>query len=360
MLMFKREKWTRLTIGAGFDRHTIPIFDASYGGNRTVPLLKTLMSSFCQNDCKFCAFRCERKIRRDRWKPEELAKIGYKLWKMKKIKGVFLSSSVERDPDYTVERQIQTIELLRKMGFTEYVHLRIMPGTSRELIKRAVEISDRVGINVELPNSGHYEDMKLFLRFKQDIIRRLRWAAREIEKVQKQGKCKAGLDSQMIVGVSDETDREILQTSELLYKRFNVRRVYYSRFEPISNTPLEHKQPENPWREYRLYQASFLLRDYGFGSKDFVFDDKDKLKLSEDPKFSIAKESNLLVDVNEASFDELVRVPGIGLNAARKIVENRPVKNTKELRCFGVVLKRAIPFIEISKYRQSRLSRWLN
>jgi len=356
--MFKRKKWFNLTVSCGYDKHTVPIFRAC-AGSRTVPLFKTLLSSYCRNDCKFCALRSERRTVRDRWKPIEFAKIGYKLWRMRKIEGVFLSSSVERDPDFTVERQIQAIEFLRKMGFTDYIHLKIMPGTSRELIKRATELSDRIGINIELPSKEHYEDMKLYLTFVQDVLRRLRWISKEVEKLQKEGKCKAGLDSQMVVGASNETDKEIIEMSNWLYNELNAQRVYYSRFDPIENTPLENKKPENPWREYRLYQSSFLLRDYGFEADDFIFDDNDRLNLKQDPKFLIAKKKELIVDVNDAESQKLIKIPGIGLKTAQKIIENRPIKNVSILKSLGVILKRANPFIEINGVHQSRLSRWI-
>jgi len=357
--MFKRQKWSNLTVSCGYDKHTVPIFRAC-AGNRTVPLFKTLLSSYCKNDCKFCALRYERRTVRERWEPMEFAKVAYKLWRMRKIEGVFLSSSVEKDPDTTVEREIESIEILRKMGFKEYVHMKMMPGTSRELIKRAAEISDRIGINIELPNKGHYEDMKLHLTFLQDIIRRLKWISKEVERLQKEGKCKAGLDSQMIVGASNETDKEIIEVSDKLYNKLHARRVYYSRFDPIKNTPLDNKKPENPWREYRLYQSSFLLRDYDFETKDFVFDDIDRLNLKEDPKFSIAKENGLMINVNNAEFEDLIKVPGVGLKTAQKILEIRPIKNISVLKSAGVITKRAIPFIEINDSHQTRLSRWIN
>lgn len=358
--MFKRRKWFNLTVQCDYEKHTIPIFRASCGGNRTVPLFKTLLSSKCRNNCKFCGLRCERRVSRDSWKPDEFAKIAMKLWKMRKIKGVFLSSSVERDPNYTVEKQIQAIDTLRRMGFKEYVHLRIMPGTNRELIKRAAELSDRIGINIELPSKEHYEDMKLYLNFVQDIIRRLKWISKEVQKLQKQGKCQAGLNSQMVVGASDETDKEIIKISGWIYQKLKARRVYYSRFKPVKNTPLENKEPENPWREYRLYQASFLLRDYSFKNRDFVFNDDDRLDLKEDPKFSIAKENDLVVNINNAEFGELIKVPGIGLKTAQKIINVRPIKNVDTLKSTGVILKRATPFIEINGIHQTRLSKWIN
>jgi len=360
MMTLKREKMRRLSLGSAYDRHIIPIFNASCGGNRCKPLLKTLMSSHCINDCKFCPFRAERYVKRDSWEPKELATISVKLWKMRKIEGVFLSSSVQQDPDTTFEKQLEATKEMRKLGFTEYIHLKVMPGVSRDLIKQSAEIADRVGINIEFPSRDHYEDMKLFLDFRQDILKRLRWVSEEVEKAQKEGKCKAGMDSQMVIGASDETDREIVKISGYIYQKLNARRVYYSRFDPVPHTPLEEKKPENPWREYRLYQSSFLLRDYGFKSRDFVFDGNDKLNLKEDPKFTIAKENDLLVDINGAQKEELLKVPGIGLKTAEKIIEKRPFKDIQDLHSVGVIIKRASPFIELSGVRQSKLNNWLS
>jgi predicted DNA-binding helix-hairpin-helix protein len=311
------------------------------------------MSSKCQNDCKFCAFRAERRTVRENWQPEQLARVTMKVWRSGRIRGLFLSSSVENDADQTVEKEIETTELLRKQGFNAYVHLRLMPSVSRELIKRSVEIADRVGINIEFPSREHYNDMKIFLDFRQDLIKRIKWLAKEIKKVKGQEKCKAGLDSQMVVGASDETDKEILQISDWLYHKLKARRVYYSAFDPIANTPLENKKATDRWREYRLYQCSFLLHKYGYHSKEFVFEDE-MLPVRQDPKFSIARQKELRVDPNAASFDELIKIPGVGLETAEKILQNRPIKDFKQLHKLGV-LKRAVTFLDVKKEIQTNL-----
>lgn len=354
--MFKRDKWHFLTTQVGYDKYTVPIFEAS-ARNKCVPLLKTLMSSYCMNNCKFCSFRAGRKTRRERWSAEELAKVTMKVWKDRKINGLFLSSSVERDPNITVEKEIEAIEVLRKIGFTAYVHLRLMPGTDIDLIKRAVEISDRVGINIEFPRSEYFDDMKIFLDFRQDLIKRIRILAHEITKAQKQDKCKAGLDTQMVVGASNETDKQILEVSDWLYHKLQARRVYFSAFEPIKNTPLENRPAENRWREYRLYQCSFLLQKYNYHAKDFVLDDFDKLPVNQDPKFLIAKKNELKVNVNSADHEQLIKVPGIGLQTAKNILNNRPIKNFQQLKQLGV-LSRAMPFLDFKKEIQTNLNFW--
>lgn len=354
----KRDKWRFLTVQAGHDRHTVPIYEAS-ARNRCVPLLKTMMSSYCQNDCKFCMFRCERKTRRERWEPNELANVAMKLWRSHKIQGLFLSSSVDKDPDFVVEKEIETIRILRNRGFTAYCHLRLMPSVGKDLIKQSVQLADRVGINLEFPSAGHYNNMKIFLDFKQDIMKRIRLLAREIKKAQEQEKCKAGLDSQMVVGASDETDKEILNAVERLYNKLDARRVYFSAFNPVKQTPLENKPAENGWREYRLYQSSFLVQKYGFEKKDFVLNNNDMLNLKYDPKFLFAAKNEISININSAEFSDLIKVPGIGIETANRILESRGLgarfNSTKELKNVGVILKRAAPFIEINS-RQTRLS----
>jgi predicted DNA-binding helix-hairpin-helix protein len=309
-----------------------------------------MFSSHCRNDCKFCAFRAERRTRRESWQPEELAKVTIHVQKKGWIRGLFLSSSVHGDPDKVVESELETVRILRSKGFTSYVHLRLMPGVSTELIKHATEISDRVGINIEFPRAEHYNDMKIFLDFRQDIVRRLKIVSREVERAQKNGNCKAGLDSQMVIGASNETDKDILKVSDWLYHRLKARRVYYSSFHPIQNTPLEKQPAENRWREYRLYQSSFLIQKYNFHSKDFVLDSSDKLPLNIDPKVLIAKKLELHVDVNTVKFGELIKVPGIGVDTAKKIICERNAgikfKNLGQLKKTGVILKRALPFIK--------------
>jgi len=355
-MLNKRQKWRFLTTRIGDDKYTVPIYEAA-GKGRCVPLFKTLMNSHCANDCKFCAFRSERRELREKWEPEELARVAMKTWKERRISGLFLSSGILKDSDATVEREIEAVRILRKSGFTAYIHTKIMPGTSLDSIKQLVEISDRVGINLEFPRAEHYNDMKIFLDFRQDIMRRVRWLANEISKAQKQGKCKAGLDSQMVVGAADENDKQILQVADWLYHKLTARRVYFSSFHPVKNTPLENKKSENRWREYRLYQSSFLIQKYDYHWKDFVFDDFDKLPVEKDPKMVIAQQNELKVDVNNADYEELIRVPGIGIKTAKNILENRPIKNSQRLHQLGV-LNRALQFLDLKKEKQTNLNFW--
>ncbi|MBU2617720.1 MAG: radical SAM protein [Euryarchaeota archaeon] len=331
----RRAKWHHL----GHDRCTVPIYEAS-SPRGVVPLLKTLMSSYCTNDCKFCMFRSSRRIDRYRWEPEELTRIAIHLWEMKKIKGLFLSSSFEGDPDETVERQLETVRMLRRDGFTGYIHLRLMPGTGTEKIKESMTLCDRIGINIEFPNKELYEEMKGGpIDFSQDVMKRMEQISRIARK-----ECQADVDTQIVVGIEDYDD-EILEKTEWLYKKLNLARVYYSGFEPIPETPLENHPPCPKLRELRLYQTSFLLRDYGFKLNDVIFDGKGMLPVDEDPKFLAAKTADLFLNINEASYLDLLRVPGIGPVSAIKILKERPLRDEKRLRSIGVNLKRARPFI---------------
>lgn len=360
--LVKRKKWRYLTVSSKYDKVRVPIFKAA-GHKCKVPLLKTMMSNKCSNDCKFCPFRAERSVRRERWNPAQLANVTLKVWKRRQISGLFLSSSVDKEPDKMVEEQLETSRILRNRGFTGYIHLKLMPGTDYSLIKESVQLADRVGINLEFPSSGHYNDMKLFLDFKQDIIKRMRLLSREIKKAQEEGKCKAGLDSQMVLGASNEKDREVIDILEWLYNKMGAQRVYFSAFNPIKGTPMEKNKAENPWREYRMYQSSFLIQRYGFKKTDFVVDDYGMLNLKEDPKFTYAKANDICVNVNSAGFEDLIKVPGIGIKTAKTIEEAKSngtrFKDLKDLKGYGVILKRATPFIDIG-VRQTRLSSFIN
>lgn len=310
--MSSREKWKILTYGTKFERCSI--FFASSKGKK-IPLLKTLLSNYCINSCLFCPYRNERKTLRKIWEKNELVNLTLSLYRSRKIKGLFLSSGIIRDPILTVEKQIEVVEELRKRGYEDYVHITLMPGASLDLMKTSVELSDRVGINVEFPSQQYYDEVKLYLSFKQDVIKRLKLLSRIVNYYNKKGK-KVDLVTQFIVGVKEESDKEILEMTEYLYKKLNLRRVYYSAFEPIKNTPLENKKPESKEREKKLYMASFLIRDYGFSYKDFAYDEKGNL-LGSDPKKLIEKEVR-----EKYSFRELIRFEGIGKRKASRLNNN--------------------------------------
>ena len=370
----KRDKWYFLTLGAKWDRAVVPIYEAAARG-KCVPLLKTLLTSFCKNDCKYCAFRAERKVLRTTWEPKKLAEITIHLWKQGKIRGLFLSSSISKDPDFIMEKQLEVVEHLRNMGYNGYIHLRIMPGANRSYIKQAVRLADRVGVNLEAPNKETFGEICPDKGgFKEAILKRLYWIIDEVKSVRKESKdfrfgfAKAGIDTQMIVGATEDNDFQFIRTTEWLYRKLGLRRVYYSGFEPIPQTPLEKRKPCPPWREYRLYQASFLIRDYGFKAEHFkqIVNDKGFLP-NFDPKLVFAQLHPELfpIDLNTATFNEILRVPHIGPINARKIINYRkmkPIRFISDLeRALGPLLaRRILPYVQVRDKRLSDFKTYIN
>jgi len=286
--------------------------------------------------------------------------------------GLFLSSSVFKDPDFITEQQLEVLRILRKMGYPGYVHLRFMPGLSQNHIREAVELADRVGVNLEAPNKDVFDELCPDKGgFKEAVLKRLKWVINEVQRVKPQaaqsrfGFAKAGVDTQMIVGAVEDNDWQYLQITEWLYKQQGLRRVYYSGFEPIAQTPLEKRAACLPSREYRLYQSSFLLRDYGFRADHFaqIVDDEGFLP-NIDPKLAFAKTNSDIfsVNLNTATYHEIVRIPHIGPITARKIIKARTnikIQFTADLeRIVGVHLARRVnPYVELKDKRLTEYSK---
>jgi len=357
----RRDKWRLLRMGAEWDRTIVPIHEAAARG-KCVPLLKTLLSSSCKNECAYCAFRAGRDCPRINSEPEKLAALTMYLWRKRKICGLFLSSSVFQDPDRITERQIEVLRILRSMGFSGYIHLRLMPGISSHFVGEAVELADRVGLNLEAPNKDFFDELCPDKGgFREAVLKRLGWIVDEVKYVRKKareslwGYARSGVDTQMIVGAVDDNDWEYLQVSEWLYERQGLRRVYYSGFEPVEHTPLESHAPCPSRREHRLYQCSFLIRDYGFKADSFapIVDDGGFL-LNADPKLTLARAHRDMfpIDLNEASYYEILRIPRIGPITARRIIgarENTKIRYFKDLeKVIGMGLTRRVsPYVEL-------------
>jgi predicted DNA-binding helix-hairpin-helix protein len=288
------------------------------------------------------------------------------LWKERKIAGLFLSSSISKDPDHVTELQLEVLRSLRSRGYSGYIHLRIMPGVSFHFIREAVELADRIGINLEAPSKDIFSELCPDKGgFREAIIKRLTWIINEAQRARwKSGKprfgfAKAGVDTQMIVGAVEDNDWQYLQVTEWLYTKQGLKRVYYSGFEPIVHTPLERRKPCPPWREYRLYQCSFLLRDYGFKTEHLaqIVDDEGFLP-NIDPKLAFAKANPDMfpIDLNTASYHEILRIPQIGPVTARKIIkarENMKIRNSADLeRIIGPNLcRRVSQYVELKDKR---------
>ncbi len=329
------------------------IYPTMLPNGKTVRLLKTLLSNDCIHNCYYCANRVDRLFQKLSFTVDEMVKLFLELKRRGLVDGLFLSSAVTKSPKETMENMIKVAEYLReKYRFMGYIHLKVLPEASEDYISRAMELADRVSINLEAPNTIYLKKIAPEKNF-DNLLKKIE----VINNLYTKGiKPKFGFTTQLVIGASEEKDRDILSTISKLYEKFNLTRAYYSAFQPIPKTPLEDLPPTSTWREHRLYQADFLLRKYYFSLKDLIFDSNGNLYLEEDPKliWAINNPEVFPVDINKATLKELLRVPGIGPISAKRIIDKRRYglfKNIKELEALGVVVKRTIPFILINGKR---------
>jgi len=336
-------------------KNALGIHHAAMPNGRTMPMLKTLLTSACERDCHYCPFRARRNFRRATFKPHEMAATFMAIHRKGDAKGLFLSSGVAGGGVKTQDRLIDTAEILRKQhSFQGYLHLKIMPGVEREQVLRAMVLSDRVSVNLEAPNQKRLSVLAPHKTFFEELLQPLKWAA-EIRRTLPPPMRAGGSGrwpsfvTQFVVGGAGESDVEILNTTAELTK-LGLQRAYFSAFSPVRDTPMEHLPAENPWREHRLYQASFLLRDYAFEFEDLPFNQNGHLPLDTDPKLAWAH-LNLQqrpIELNTADRRELLHVPGIGPKGADAILvarKSRQLRELKQLQTLGVLIGRAAPFI---------------
>lgn len=339
------------------------VTNAVMPGGRQIALLKTLLTSACERNCFYCPFRAGRDFRRATFKPDEMAKTFMALHRAGIAEGIFLSSGVVAGGIRTQDQLIATAEILRrKLGYRGYLHLKIMPGAQREQVEQAMRLADRVSVNLEAPNTKRLAMLAPRKEFIEELLQPLRWVD-EIRRNRPPHLSWNGrwpsTTTQFVVGAVGESDLELLSTTENLYQQSHVKRAYYSAFSPIPDTPLENLPAENPLREHRLYQSSFLLRDYGFSLEEMPFDRGGNLPLNIDPKLAWAQEhlSEKPIEINSASREELLRVPGFGPKSADAILSARRqsqlprLHDLADLRKIGVNPGRAAPYILINGER---------
>lgn len=268
------------------------------------------------------------------------------------VDGLFLSSGVEKSPDESQLQIIETARILRKkFGYQGYLHLKIMPGVNKDLIKESARYADRLSLNLEVPKEKYLAKISENKNFYQDLLKGLY----QIVEVHHERPLKAGVTTQFVVGAAGENDSEILQLTLHLYKNYHLTRVYYSRFVPVVNSPLATVPPCPPEREFRLYQADILLRQYKFQLSEIPFE-KGCLPLNMDPKLAYARRHPELfpLEVNRAALEELLRVPGIGPTAVKKIIkarkENR-LHSPDDLRKIGINPARSVGYLLFSGKR---------
>lgn len=402
------------TIG---NAHTAGICHSWSADGRCISLLKVLFSNKCVYNCEYCVNRRSNDFPRASFEPDELARLTIEFYRRNYIEGLFLSSAVEVSPDHTAERILESLRLLRyKYGFSGYIHAKIIPGVSQELLHEIGLVADRLSVNIEMPTARSLQAFapqkkpkEIFTPMRQitnSLIERnslkgpgnmfrgiavnapehyLKGFSREIEEKDKAGSswadsdtqdsitavssarplsrnrrrqgedfAPAGQTTQMIIGAGGETDQSILNTSESLYRTFKMKRVYYSAYVPVVDSPMLPTRKTAPplAREHRIYQADWLLRFYGFSVKELFTEKSQNLDPDLDPKVTWALRNldQFPVEVNRASYDTLMRIPGIGAVSARRIVRQRRLSAVKfdDLKKMGVVLKRAKYFLTCS------------
>ncbi|MGC9348478.1 MAG: radical SAM protein [Anaerolineae bacterium] len=338
---------------------------ATLPGGRRIPMLKTLVSSACEMDCRYCAFRAGRDTRRATFTPDELAALSYRLWQQGVVKGVFLSSGLMGGGVLTQDRIIAAAELLRrKYRFPGYLHLKVMPGAEREQIAETMRWANRVSVNLEAPNQRRLSDLAPRKDFSSALLQRLRWIHELRQAMPPGAGRRPSVTTQFVVGAAGESDVELLMTSAFLYQNLQLARTYFSGFSPVPGTPLEDQPPIELQRERRLYQASFLLRDYGFDVEELPFTQAGNLPLNMDPKLAWAQGHlhEQPVEVNTADRSSLLRIPGIGPKGADRILSARRqgmLNDLSHLRQLGISVKRAAPFVLLDGHRPPRqLSLW--
>ena len=338
----------------------ITVSDAVLPNGKRISLLKSQLSSVCERNCYYCPFRAGRDFQRATFNPEEFAKVFMSLYHARIAEGIFLSSGIINNGTFTQDKLINTADILRnKLNFRGYIHLKIMPGAEFAQVERSMQLADRVSINLEAPTTERLEKLAPRKQFVEELLQPLKW----IDQIRHTQPAYKGWNqhwpssvTQFVVSAVGETDLELLATTEYLYNQLQLKRTYYSSFNPITDTPLENLPPGSPVREHRLYEASFLLRDYGFGLEELPFNTDGHLPLNVDPKYAWAQ-TNLLnnpIEINRVDNHELLRVPGIGPKSAKAIMSARTknkLYNPEELHAFGVNLKRAAPFILINGKR---------
>jgi len=328
------------------------IYKAVSVEGRQITLFKALMSNDCAFDCKYCrnASGCNRV--KESFTPKEYADIFGYLTKKRYVEGLFISSAITKSPDRVTEDMLDAVKMIRqKHGFRGYIHFKILPGTRYELVKQASELADRLSVNIEAPSTSRMSELSSVKDFKIDILRRQLWIKRLSPG--------AGQTTQMVVGCGSETDLEVLKRSNWEYTRMELKRVYYSGFIPAPGTPTEGNRGCDHMRTVRLYNSDFLIRDYGYKLNEIKEIMDGGFLPRHDPKMALARlmlDRN--IDINEAGFNELIRVPGVGPKSARRIVsarEKKRIQKMSELRELGVVTGRAAPFLRIGGSEQKRL-----
>ena len=326
---------------------------------RCISLLKILMTNYCLFDCKYCINRRSNDVPRARFTSEEIAELTINFYRRNYIEGLFLSSGIIQSPDYTCEQLIEALSLLRgKYKFRGYIHVKAIPGADSELINRLGILADRISVNIELPSQKSLNTLapdkskKSILLPMNQISTRIKENSTEIVQYRHAPKfAPAGQSTQMIIGATPDSDYQILRLTEAMYQKYSLKRVFFSAYVPVGDQKLLPSKETKPplLREHRLYQADWLLRFYGFTASEILDEKHTDFNPLLDPKcnWAVHHPECFPVEINKAPYEMLLRVPGIGVKSAQRIITARRQAKLDycDLKKLGVVLKRANYFI---------------
>ncbi len=339
------------SIKQGITHATGFIYNAKPEGGGSTRLFKVLQTNACRYSCKYCFTSCAIRRKRTSFKPDELATTFVSLSQQRRVDGLFLSSGIVPDANTTMEKMLATVERLRlREGYTGYIHLKLIPGAAFEYVERAVALADRVSLNLEAPNQARLNDLAPDKEFASSMWGRMAWAAELIKRARQEGRQAAkSLTTQFVVGAVGESDRELLETVQRAHRELGLWRAYFSAFHPIERSPFAEQPAEDPTRALRLYQSDFMLRDYGFGYDELPFDERGLLPRDKTPKQAWAERHlHEPIELNRATRQQLLRVPGIGPKSADKIVAARRdarLRDVGQLRALGATVGWAAPYV---------------
>ncbi len=333
------------------------IYKASMPGGKTISLMRTMFTDFCMMDCHFCPNSHWVPRRRFAYKVDELAKTFAEMAERQMVSGLFLSSGIMGSgASRTTQKMVETVEAIRKRHkFNGYIHLKVMPGTSQDIVEAAHRLGTRLSVNIETPTDPGLQRLSPMKDMNRGILDPMSWIDRLTKA--RTGET-VGQATQMIVGAAEESDADILGRITQLYGDWKLKRVYFVPFRPVRYTPMEEHTPTPSEREYRLYQMDWLKRVYRFENDEIrlAFDNRGLLDLDQDPKAVIALENpeKFPVDVNSADLSMLLRTPGIGPISADRIMRHRrrfTIDNWRDLQTMGVVRKKARGFVVMPGHR---------
>ncbi len=326
---------------------------------RCISVLKIMLTNYCIYDCAYCINRRSNDIPRATFSVTELVQLTIEFYRRNYIEGLFLSSGVVRNPDYTMERLVKTIKDLREIyHFNGYIHMKSIPGASQELIREAGLYADRLSVNIEIPNETSLQLLAPEKNF-NSVLTPMQYIHQGVSESKEERRkyrsaprfAPAGQSTQMIVGATDDSDKDILFLSSALYQRSTMKRVYYSGFVPVNSYDPRLPVLKHPplIRENRLYQADWLLRFYNFKAEELVDDSYPNLELEIDPKlaWALRHPEKFPVDINRADYEMLLRIPGLGVKSAKMILIARRYGRlgASQLKKMGVVMKKAQYFM---------------